>query len=221
MEKVKAILNFPKPKTVSDLRRFLGMINFYRRCLRHAAHIQAPLLVFLYSAKKCDKRVIPWDRDSEEAFENVKNELANAALLVHPKVSAEIRLITDASDIGIGAVLEQYSENSWKLLAFFSRKLTDTQKRYSAYDKELTAIFQAVKYFKHFLEPHKFKILTDHKPLMMFSQKKDKVSSRQERQILFISQCTTKIEHISGVNNTVADALSQVESVITPVSFNP
>lgn len=220
-EKVKAISHFLKPKTVSNLRRFLGIINFYRRCLRHAAHTQAPLLTFLHNAKKRDKRLIPWDPETKEAFEKVKNELANAALLVHPKIIAEIRLVMDASDIGIGAVLEQYSENSWKPLANFSRKLTDTQKRYSAYDRELTAIFQAVKYFKQFLEPHKFTILTDHKPLIyMFSQKKDKINMQQERQILCISQYTTKIEHISGEKNIVADALSRVEAVLTPVSFN-
>lgn len=156
---------------------------------RCAAHTQAPLLNFLHNSKKRDKRVIPWNSESESAFEKIKNDLANATLLVHPKMNAEIRLVTDASDLGIGAVLEQRSGNCWKPLAFFSRKLTLTERKYSAYDRELTAIYEAIKHFKYFLEGHKFKILTDHKPLTyMFSQKKDKVNKRQERQILFISQ---------------------------------
>lgn len=220
-EKVKAILNYPKPKTVADLRRFLGMINFYRRCLRNAAQSQAPLLVFLKNSKKRDKRIIEWSEATESAFETIKKELANATLLVHPALNAEIRLVTDASDTGIGSVLEQKkSKNVWQPLAFFSRKLSPTVQKYSAYDRELFAIYESVKYFRYFLEGCRFKILTDHKPLVYaFSQKNDKINPRQQRQISFISQFTTWIEHISGQNNVVADSLSRSEAILTPASF--
>lgn len=173
------------------------------------------------NSKKRDKRVIQWDTITEHAFEKIKEELANAALLVHPEINAEIRLITDASDIGIGAVLEQYTRNSWQPLAFFSKKLTPAQKNYSTYDRELTAIYEAVKYFKYVLEAHRFKILTDRKPLTyIFSQKNDKINPRQRNQISFISQFTTWIEYIKGEKNTVADALSRVESIEIPTNFN-
>lgn len=221
-EKVKAILDYPKPKTVSDLRRFLGMINFYRRSLPHAAHSQAPLLEYLKDSKKRDKRVIPWNETSERAFEIVKKELADATLLVHPNEFAQVRLVTDASDTGIGAVVEQKNnKNIWEPLAFFSRKLSPTQQKYSTYDRELLAIHEAVKYFQYYLESCTFKILTDHKPLIYaFSQKNDKVNSRQRNQISFISQFTTWIEHISGENNLVADSLSRVEAILTPTNFS-
>lgn len=221
-EKVRAILDYPKPKTVSDLRRFLGMINFYRRSLPHAAQSQAPLLEYLKDSKKRDKRVIPWNETSEGAFEIVKNELINAALLVHPNEKAQVRLVTDASDAGIGAAVEQRnSKNVWEPLAFFSRKLSPTQQKYSTYDRELLAIHEAVKYFQYFLESRQFKIITDHKPLIYaFSQKNDKVNSRQRNQISFISQFTTWIEHVSGKSNVVADALSRVEAILTPMIFS-
>lgn len=107
----------------------------------------------------------------------------------------------DASDIEIGAVLEQCSKNTWQPLAFFSKKLTSAETRYSAYDRELTAVFTAVKNFEYFLRACTFKIATDHKPLIYaFSQKSDTTNLRQQRQISFITQYTTWIEHISGEN---------------------
>lgn len=175
----------------------------------------------MHNSKKRDKRVIPWDPHTEKAFESIKNELANATLIVHPVSGAEVRLVTDASDIGMGAALEQRSGNSWQPLAFFSKKFTPAETRYSAYDRELTAIYRAIKHFEYFLRACTFKIVTDHKPLIFaFSQKNDKTNLRQQRQISFISQYTTQIEHISGEGNVVADTLSRVESVIAPVQFN-
>lgn len=183
-KKIKSIVDFPLPKTIVELRRFLGLANFYRRNVKNAAQIQAPLNNFLRDSRKNDKRVIPWDSLSKAAFEQVKHKLANATLLSHPSVNAEICLITDASNTGIGAALEQRIENEWKPIAFFSRKLTPAQCNYSAYDRELTAMFEAVKYFKYFLKARDFKIVTDHKPLVYaFKQRLDKASPRQLNQL--------------------------------------
>lgn len=213
-EKVKAIQAFPKPKTVTDLRRFLGMINFYRRSLRHAADVQAPLHEYLCESKKNDKREIVWTSQAEEAFSRIKSDLANATLLNHPAPDAVTRLVTDASDFGMGASLEQRFQDSWKPLAFFSRKFSPAQRNYSAYDRELTAVYEALKYFRHFLEGRNFTIVTDHKPLVYaFRQRADKASPRQLRQLSFISQFTTHIEHLPGSENTVADSLSRVDTL--------
>lgn len=138
MEKVDAIKNFPKPRTVMDLRRFLGMLNFYRNYLRNAASVQAPLHVFLKDSRKNDKRIIEWTTDTGDAFEKSKANLVNATLLAHPSSDASTRVVTDASDFAFGAVLEQHFPNGWKPLAFFSRKFTPAQKNYSVYDRELT-----------------------------------------------------------------------------------
>ncbi|GFX63450.1 transposon Ty3-I Gag-Pol polyprotein [Trichonephila clavipes] len=85
--------------------------------------------------------------------------------------------MVDASDNGIGAAIQQLEHGIWKPLSFFSRKLTDTKKRYSAYDRELFAAYPYVKYLKHFSEGRNFTIITDHKPLIYaFRQKLDKAS---------------------------------------------
>lgn len=147
-ERVLAIMKYSKPRTVSDLRRFLGMSNFFRRSMRHAAHHQIPLLQYLKNARKNDKRIIPWNCETNKAFEEVKNDIINATLLIHPSETAETRLVTDASDTGMGAVLEQLIDNQWKPLAYFSRSFNKAQRSYSAYDRELTAIYEHLIFFE-------------------------------------------------------------------------
>ena len=87
-----------------------------------------------------------WTELANQAFEKVKSEFTNAVLLVHPRIDAEIRLLVDASDYSLGATLEQKSSNSefWEPLTFFPQKLSPAQRNYSAYDQELTAIYEAI-----------------------------------------------------------------------------
>ncbi|GFV78523.1 retrovirus-related Pol polyprotein from transposon 17.6 [Trichonephila clavipes] len=116
--------------------------------------------------------------------------------------------MVDASDNGIGAVRQQLEHGVWKPLSFFSRKLTDAQKRYSTYDRELLAAY-SVKYFKHFLEGRSFTIITDHKSLIYaFRQKLYKATSRQQRHLEYIAQFTVDVQHVPGKDNIIVDALS-------------
>lgn len=220
-EKVEAICKFERPKTVASLRRFLGMLNFYRRCLPNAAATLAPLNAYLAGAVKNDKREIAWTPEAVQAFETVKCNLANATVLVHPRIDAEIRVVTDASDLCMGAALEQSSGNHWEPLAFFSQKFSPSQVKYSAYDRELTAVYTAIKYFRHFLEGREFKVYTDHKPLTFaFKQRSDKASPRQLRQLSFIAEFTTEFVYLSGSENVVADALSRMDALRLPLEFD-
>ena len=221
-EKVQAIRDFAKPNTVIELRRFLGMVNFYRRNIQNAALLQAPLSKYLINSKKNDKTPIVWTSDAETAFQNIKEELAKATLLVHPAPDAKLRLVTDASDTAMGSALEQQvSDGPWEPLAFFSKKFSKPQLRYSAYDRELTAIYESVKHFRHQLEACNFEIHTDHKPITYaFKQRLDKASPRQLRQLDFISQYTTKIIHVRGQDNVVADTLSRVSALQMPTELD-
>lgn len=220
-EKVQAIRDYPKPKTVRELRRFLGIINFYRRFLANAADHQAPLHNFLKNSKKHDNSPIAWDKKSDTAFETCKADLVNATLLVHPAPNAPLALTVDASDFAIGAVLEQYKDQSWKPLSFFSKKLSPAQRKYSTYDRELLSIYSAIKFFRHLLEGKQFSIFTDHKPLIYaFSRNADNNSPRQTRQLNFIAEFSTQIQHIAGKNNVIADALSRIESIQCPETID-
>lgn len=217
--KIQAIKDFPTPSNVRQLRAFLGMLNFYRRFLPQAAQIQAPLHSLLTGVVK-KNQAINLTGEALAAFEACKESLCNAALLAHPDCSAKLALVTDASDKGIGAVLQQWKDETWQPLAFFSRKLSPSQAKYSPYDRELLAIYEAIKYFRHMLEARHFIIYTDHKPISFaFHERKKNCSPRQYRHLDYIAQFTTDIRHISGKNNVVADTLSRVEELEAPVSL--
>jgi hypothetical protein len=195
---------------MKDLRRFLGMINFYRRFVKKAAEIQSPLHNLLTNVRKNDKRPVAWNPEAEATFEKCKEELANAALLAHPMEHDDRRLRRSNR----GSVAAE----SARLVAtshFFSKKLTSTQRNYSTYDRELLGVYKSVKHFRHMLEARVFTIQPDHKPLTFaFQQRSDKASPRQLRQLDFIGQFSTRIVHLPGDSNTVADALSRVEASI-------
>ncbi|CAK1589812.1 unnamed protein product [Parnassius mnemosyne] len=212
--KVAAIKDFPIPKTTRELRRFLGMLNYYRRCLKDAASTQAPLLDALCGKNIKGSKPIVMTPEMLKAFEDGKSSLSDATMLAHPNPHAGLSLYTDASDKAIGAVLQQKVKNCWEPLAFFSRKLTSAQKKYSPYDRELLAIYESIKYFRFMVEARHFTVYTDHKPITFaFVTKRDNCSPRQHRYLSFISQFTTDIKHVSGCDNTVADALSRIEAI--------
>lgn len=218
-EKVEAVKQYPVPKNVRELRRFLGMINFYRRFLKDAAKSQALLHSLLTGSVK-GSHPVTLTGDTLKAFEDCKQSLCDATLLAHPNMDAELALVTDASDTTIGGVLQQRTDQEWQPLAFFSRKLNPAQQKYSPYDRELLAIYEAIKHFRHMVEARHFTVFTDHKPISYaFQQRKDKCSPRQFRHLDFISQFTTDLQHISGKDNVVADALSRIEELVQPVDL--
>jgi transposase InsO family protein len=219
-EKVEAILSFPLPANVKQLRQFLGMINFYRRFLPSAARIQAPLNDLLAGDETSAKTILVWTPELQAAFLECKNSLSQATLLAHPDLNAELAIVTDASDTSIGAALQQRTSRGWEPLAFFSRKLNTAQRNYGAYDRELLAVYDTILFFRHMLEARTFAVYTDHKPLTFaFTQRPEKCSPRQFRHLDLIGQYTTDIRHIPGKDNVVADALSRVEAITFPVSY--
>lgn len=220
-EKIEAILQMEPPATAKQLRRFLGMINYYRRFIPHAAKLQSPLNDALVGNIR-GSTTIKMTKDMLNAFNVCKQSLAEATLLVHPDIQATLALFTDASDESIGAVLQQQSTNEgiWKPLAFFSRKLSPSQKKYSPYDRELLAIYEAIKHFRYMLEARVFTVYTDHKPLTFaFSTRRDKCSPRQFRYLNYIAQYTTDLKHIPGSDNVVADTLSRLEEITEIINY--
>ncbi|GFV91956.1 transposon Tf2-6 polyprotein [Trichonephila clavipes] len=217
-DKVQAVLDYKQPETVGSLRKFLGLLNFYRRFLPKAAEQQYLLSEFLKGSKgKKDSKPLNWSSEAITAFQRCKHALADAALLAHPSPSAPLALHVDASDYAIGGALHQVVDSELQPLAFFSRKLTSSEKSYSAYDRELLAIYSAIRHFRYMLEARDFTVFTDHKPLTYaFRQKSDKCSPRQIRQLDFISQFTTNIVHIPGSDNIAADVLSRVSAITFP-----
>jgi hypothetical protein len=203
---VAALQQLPVPSDVKELQRFLGLINFYRRFLPGIAGTLKPLT----DALRGSPRRLDVSDAMRAAVDAAKAALAAATLLAHPAPSATLSLATDASDTHIGAVLQQLDGRHWRPLAFFSQKLTAAQRNYSTFDRELSAVFAAVRHFRFVLEGRQFRILTDHKPLVAaFRRVSPPWSARQQRQLSYISEFTSDIRHTPGSSNHVADALSR------------
>lgn len=221
--KVDAITNFPKPTTHKELRKFIGMVNYYRKFLPHAALYQSHLHDLINGSKKTDKRPLRWNDEANSSFNKCKEELINATFLAFPSDDAHLVLNVDASNFGIGAVLQQVVGGLLQPLGFFSKKLSSTQSKYKTYDRELLAAYQAVKHFRYMLDGRIFTILTDHEPLTQaFIKRSEDQVPRVIEQLSYIGEFTTDIRHIKGTENIIADLLSRTSiSVINAPSANP
>ncbi|BHF76553.1 hypothetical protein SprV_0501965100 [Sparganum proliferum] len=208
LERVQSILSFPVPKTLTQSRRFIGLLNYYRRFIPHCAATLAPLTDLLKSKAK----PIELSPAAHSAFETAKKALADATLLHHLSSDphAQLILTTDASNSAVGAVLHQQVNNQLQPLAFFSQKLQPAQTRYSTFSRELLAIYLTIRHFRHLLEGRDFSVHTDHKPLTYaLKAKPDRYSPREVRHLDYISQFTADIRYVRGSDNVVADALSR------------
>lgn len=225
-DRTTAITNYPIPSSIKHLQRFIGMINYYHRFIPKLAELLIPLHAHVANLLKLPKKEkhFSWPDSCNESFENAKSALAQATLLAHPLNDGKFSITTDASSIAVGAVLQQRRKGCWEPLGFFSKKLTATEVKYSAFDRELLAIYLAIKHFRYFVEGREFTIYTDHKPLTTALLTKTERSPRQTRHLDYVSQFTADIQHIQGKDNVISDALSRVcvdeNSVISPVSLN-
>ncbi|GBO01577.1 hypothetical protein AVEN_241565-1 [Araneus ventricosus] len=129
--------------------------------------------------------------------------------------------MTDASNRAIGGCIQQREGDSWKLLGFSSRNLSTAEQKFRAYDRELLSIFASIKYFRYLLEGAKFTILNGHKKITYaFSQKIEKLSSRQINNLNFLAEFSRDIKYISGKDNVVTYAFSGIESISTyPLAY--
>ena len=174
LARVDAIRTFPVPQDKKSLHQFVGLINYYHRFVPRCAEILQPL----HQALAAD--TLSWTSNCQKAFDDTKQALSAAVVLVHPQPNAATCITTDASNFAVGAVLEQFIAGQWKPISFFSKKLTPAELKYSAFDRELLAIYFAVRHFQYFVEGRVFHVNTDHKPLTFALQSSaEKRSPRQ------------------------------------------
>ena len=162
----------------------------------------------------------------DSAFHEAKRALATASLLVNPLPSATLALAVDASATHVGTVLQKFVDKSWAPLAFFTRKLSETETRYSIFDRELLAAFLAIRHFRFLLGGREFQLWTDHKPFCSaISRVSQPRSARQQRYQSYITEFTSDLRHVPGAENIGADALSRppttTPSLIDAVSPPP
>ena len=204
--KVQAIVDLPTPTTKRQLMRLLGMSGFYRRFVPNFADVVAPLTNLL---KKNVKFV--WTPECQSAVEKVKVILSCEPVLKAPDFSVPFRLATDASDLGIGAVLLQAdSQGIEKPVAYYSKKLNPHQRLYSTIEKEALALVSAIQHFEFYVAGSQKELLvyTDHNPLVFVEKFKGK-NQRLFRWSLVLQPYNLVIQHLPGKLNVIADALSR------------
>ena len=209
-ERTGAILNFPRPKTVTQIQQFVGMLSWYRRFLINLSERVEPLIRL---TRKNEKFV--WGVEQQRAFDELKNSLVSPLVLKSPDMSLPFELHCDASTIGIGCALVQVKEEVEHPIGFFSRLLTPTQRNYSTTELELLAVLRGVHHFNHFIiNGRTTKIVTDHSSLLWLCRLSNP-NGRLTRWKAYLLQFDLEIVHRSGRLNVVPDCLSR-----SPVSIN-
>lgn len=200
--KIEAITKYPIPKTVKEIKSFLGLVGYYRRFIPDFAKVTFPLNKCTRKREKIDTT----NCDYKDAFEKCKQLIINSPILTYPDFSLPFTLTTDASDIALGSVLSQQD----KPIAFYSRTLNSAERNYSTIEKELLSILESVKHFRPYLYGRHFTILTDHNPLVWLANMKTP-NSRLIRWKIKLDEYQFDIKHLKGSSNYVADALSRIE----------
>jgi len=212
--RVEAVLKAREPTSVSEVRSFLGLVNFSAKFIPNMATVAEPL------RKLCRQNVrFEWEQEQREAFSELKSRLANAETLAYFDKTAPTEVIADAGPIGLGAVLVQWQNDERRVVYYASRSLSEVERRYSQTEKEALALVWACERFHVFLGGIEFSLVTDHKPLEVIYGKRSKPSARIERWVLRLQQYNFKVVYRRGRDN-IADALSRLTPQQNIVSKN-
>jgi len=177
-EKVKGVVEWPTPKSVKDVQKFLGLANYYHWFIKGFAIVARPL----HDTVKKDKKW-EWTERQEEAFKELKKRFTEEPVLVAPDIDKKMRMEVDTLDYAMGGVLSmECGDGLWRPVAFLSKSLNEMERNYEIHDKEMLAIIRGLEAWRHLLEEaqYKFEIWTDHKNLEYF-MKAQKLNQRQAR----------------------------------------
>ena len=202
-EKVKVVQTWPIPKTIKEVRSFLGLCSYYRRFIPAFADIAHPLHQYSQLGKS-----FAWTSDAEQAFQHLKNALTKAPILGYPLSDGEFLLDTDASNTGIGAVLSQLQNGQERVVAYYSRALTRPERQYCVTRRELLAVVNAVQHFHPYLYSRHFTVRSDHAALrwlLNFRHPEGQIARWLQR----LQEYDFRIEHRAGLKHGNADALSR------------
>ncbi|KAL1223574.1 putative mitochondrial protein [Cardamine amara subsp. amara] len=198
------MMQLQPPKTVKDIRSFLGHAGFYRRFIKDFSKIAKPLTKLL-----CKETEFNFDSECLKAFHLIKEGLVSAPIVQAPNWDYPFEIMCDASDYAVGAVLGQKIDKKLHVIYYASRTLDDAQGRYVTTEKELLAVVFAFEKFRSYLVGSKVIVYTDHVALRHIYAKKE-TKPRLLRWILLLQEFDMEIVDKKGIENGVADHLSRM-----------
>lgn len=202
-ERVKAVSEYPVPKTEKEIRSFLGMANYYRRFIPNYAKLASPISSLLKKDVKLE-----WSPLCQSSFDSIKFALSSPPVLAYPDTQKPFILTCDASDFAIGYTLSQLDNNKKERpIAYGGKSLTNEERKWSTTDKECYAVLKGIEHYHTYLANTTFIVVTDHKSLVWLM--KAKHNGRLERWSIRLQEYNFEIEHRPGKSNVVADALSR------------
>ena len=206
-DKVKKVREAERPKTKKQTRSFLGLTGYYRDYIEDYSKIAAPLTDL---TKKGNPDKVNWGGKEEDAFQLLKQKLISGPILRMPKIDESYILRTDASDIGVGAVLLQEFQDGLFPIAYASKKLLPREQNYSVIERECLGIVFGVNKFQRYLYGKMFTLQTDHAPLGWLMRSKLQ-NARCMRWALYLQAYRFNIEVIKGKENVGSDYLSRLD----------
>jgi hypothetical protein len=203
-DKISAVKDWPVPSSVTEVRSFLGLANFYRRFVNGYSRLALPM-----SELTKETVTFRWEKEHQSAFDEIKAALCSSPVLVIPDQSKQFVLNCDACKYAIGAVLQQDHGKGLQPVAYFSAKMNDAERNYDVREKEFMAIYRACLHWRPYLHGTiPFRLMSDHKSLVYFMTMPN-LSDRLARWVERMQQFDCGIEYIKGEENVVADALSR------------
>ena len=202
-EKTRAIAEWEKPTSMSDVRAFLGLASYYRRFVKDFSKIAAPLNALLQKDRK-----FSWTDEAQQSFYRLKEELMSPPILAMPDEEGQFTLDTDASYDAIGAVLSLQQKGEERVISYASKSLEKRERNYCVTRKELLAVVHFLKYIKQYLLGRKFRVRTDHAALTWLKKTPEPIG-QQARWLEQMQEYDFSIEHRPGVRHSNADALSR------------
>ena len=203
--KVKAMTDWPVPKNSTEVKGFLGLLNYYRRFIRNFARIALPLTELTRDEAKLS---FTWTPQAQHAFETLKGKMVTGPVLQMPDLDKPFRVFTDACLFAAGGTLEQKHGQEWKPVAYFSKKFNPAQRNYDTRDREALGIVLALHEWRCYLQGSHFLVNNDHHTLQRL-QSQAHLSSRNARWAEFLQEFDCTIQYVKGEDNAAADAFSR------------
>lgn len=215
-DKIRVIQEWPIPTCITDVRSFVGLLQFFRRFIQNFSALASPLT----SLTKKGRGIKDWNSDCENAFNKLKSSLVSAPILMPADWKLPFRCHVDASQFAVGGTLTQIdSKGSERVVAYFSKKLSDAEQNYTANERELLGLVFFLKRFRCYLEGSEFEVITDNQVLHNFFTKQD-MSRKEARWLDLLSQFNiSRISLKAGKVHVLGDVLSRAPQVVKDARY--